>query len=101
MSVEEIAKKLQNVCAPTLRGVYDRSTETICAGCGMSTVCWRKYKDQTLRNFAQLSGPLKEKEKLETCDFTKEFSDRCCRAGEMRDELNKNYARYLMTGSTG
>ena len=96
VSVEEIAKKLQNVCAPTLRGVYDRSTETICAGCGMSTVCWRKYKDQTLRNFAQLSGPLKEKEKLETCDFTKEFSDRCCRAGEMRDELNKNYARYLM-----
>lgn len=95
-SVEEIAKKLQAVCAPTLRGVYDRSTETICAGCGMSTVCWRKYKDQTLQNFAQLSGPLKEKEKLETSDFTKEFSDRCCRAGEMRDELNKNYARYLM-----
>lgn len=95
-SVQEISRKLSAVCAPNLRGVYDKSTSTICAGCGMSTVCWRKYKDQTLENFSQLSGPLKEKEKVETCDFTKEFADRCCRAGEMRDEVNKNYARYLM-----
>ncbi len=95
-SVEEISQKLSTVCAPNLQGVYNKSTETICAGCGLSSVCWRKYKDQTLENFAQLSKPIKEKEKLETCDFTKEFSDRCCRAGEMRDELNKNYARYLM-----
>lgn len=98
-SVEEISKKLSAVCAPNLQGVYNRSTETVCAGCALGTVCWRKYKDQTLENFAQLSRPLKEKERLETCDFTKEFSDRCCRAGEMRDELNKNYARYLMKES--
>ncbi len=95
-SVEEISEKLSTICAPNLRGVYDRSTETVCAGCGLSSVCWRKYKDQTMANFSQLSGTLKEKGKLETCDFTKEFSDRCCRAGEMRDELNKNYTRYLM-----
>lgn len=98
-SVEEISKKLSTVCAPNLQGVYNRATETVCAGCALGTVCWRKYKDQTLENFAQLSRPLKEKERLETCDFTKEFSDRCCRAGEMRDELNKNYARYLMKES--
>ncbi len=95
-SVDEISKKLSVICAPNLQGVYNKSTETICAGCGMSGVCWRKYKDETLDNFAQLYKPLKEKEKLETCDFTKEFAGRCCRAGEMRDEINKNYARYLM-----
>ncbi len=54
----------------------------------------RKY--ETLDNFAQLYKPLKEEERLETCDFTKEFAGRCCRAGEMRDEINKNYGRYLM-----
>ncbi len=95
-SVDEISKKLSVICAPNLQGVYNKSTETICAGCGMSGVCWRKYKDETLDNFAQLYKPLKEKEKLETCDFTKEFAGRCCRAGEMRDEINKNYGRYLM-----
>lgn len=95
-SVDEISKKLSVVCAPNLQGVYNKSTETICAGCAMSGVCWRKYKDETLDNFAQLYKPLKEKEKLETCDFTKEFAGRCCRAGEMRDEINKNYGRYLM-----
>lgn len=95
-SVDEISKKLSLVCAPNLQGVYNKSTETICAGCGMSGVCWRKYKDETLDNFAQLYRPLKEKERVETSDFTKDFSGRCCRAGEMRDEINKNYARYLM-----
>ncbi|WP_217959864.1 SpoIIE family protein phosphatase [Acutalibacter muris] len=95
-SVDEISKKLSVICAPNLQGVYNKSTETICAGCGMSGVCWRKYKDETLDNFAQLYKPLKEKERLETCDFTKEFAGRCCRAGEMRDEINKNYGRYLM-----
>jgi len=95
-SVDEISKKLSVVCAPNLQGVYNKSTETICAGCGMSGVCWRKYQEDTLENFAQLYKPLKEKEKLETSDFTKEFSGRCCRVGEMRDEINKNYARYLM-----
>ncbi len=95
-SVEEISKKLNTVCAPSLQGVYDRSVETVCAGCGLSAVCWRKHKDQTLENFAHLAKPLKEKERLETADFTKEFSDRCGRAGEMRDEINKNYARYLL-----
>ncbi len=98
-SVEEISKKLSTVCAPNLQGVYNKATETVCAGCALGTVCWRKYKDQTLENFAQLSQALKEKERLETCDFTKEFSDRCCRAGEMRDEVNKNYARYLLKES--
>ncbi len=98
-SVEEISKKLSTVCAPNLQGVYNKATETVCAGCALGTVCWRKYKDQTLENFAQLSQALKEKERLETSDFTKEFSDRCCRAGEMRDEVNKNYARYLLKES--
>lgn len=95
-SVEEISKKLNTVCAPSLQGVYDRAVETVCAGCGLSAVCWRKHKDQTLENFAQLGKPLKEKERVETADFLKEFSDRCGRAGEMRDEINKNYARYLL-----
>lgn len=95
-SVEEISQKLSEVCAPNLQGVYNRSTEAICAGCAMSAVCWRKHKEQTLDNFAQLSKVLKEKGKVETADFTQEFSDRCKRAGEMKEEVNKNYGRYLM-----
>lgn len=94
-SVDEISKKLSELCAPNMQGVFNRSTETICAGCAMSTVCWRKYKDQTLENFSQLSKVLKEKGKAETTDFTEDFSHRCGRAGEMRDEINKNYSRYL------
>lgn len=94
-SVDEISQKLSNLCAPNMQGVYNRSAETICAGCGMSAVCWRKCKDQTLDNFSQLSRTLKEKGKVETADFTEDFGKRCCRSGEMKDEINKNYARYL------
>ena len=95
-SVDEISKKLSSVCAPDLQGVYNKSTETICAGCGMSAVCWRKHKEQTLQNFASFSVVLKERGKVESSDFTKEFADRCGRVGEMRDAINKNYNRYLM-----
>ena len=81
-SVDEISKKLSSVCAPDLQGVYNKSTETICAGCGMSAVCWRKHKEQTLQNFASFSVVLKERGKVESSDFSKEFADRCGRVGE-------------------
>lgn len=95
-SVEEIAKKLSAVCAPNLQEVYNKATEAICAGCALSTVCWRKRKEQTLENFSQFSLALREKGKLESSDFTKDFTERCGRAGEMRETINKNYERYLM-----
>ena len=95
-SVEEISQKLSEICAPNLQGVYNRATETVCAGCAMSAICWRKHKEQTLDNFAQLSKVLKERGKAELSDFTPEFSERCKRPGEMKDEINKNYGRYLM-----
>ncbi|MCH5352148.1 MAG: SpoIIE family protein phosphatase, partial [Acutalibacter sp.] len=95
-SVEEISQKLSEICAPNLQGVYNRATETVCAGCAMSAICWRKHKEQTLDNFSQLSKVLKERGKAELSDFTPEFSERCKRPGEMKDEINKNYGRYLM-----
>jgi stage II sporulation protein E len=95
-SVEEISQKLSAVCAPSLQGVYDRSVEAICAGCSARGVCWRKHKEETLRNFSKLTKSLREKGRVDTLDFTPEFSDRCGRSGEMRDEINKNYGRYLL-----
>lgn len=95
-SVEEISRKLSAVCAPSLQGVYDRSVETVCAGCSARSACWRKHKEETLANFRQLTRELKAKGRVDTLDFTKEFSQRCGRAGELRDEINKNYGRYLI-----
>ena len=95
-SVDEISRKLSAVCAPDLQGVYNNSTEKICAGCAMGTVCWRKYKDDTLKNFSLISNSLKEKGKIDNNDFQREFADRCKRLGEMREEINKNYSRYLI-----
>lgn len=95
-SVEEISQKLSAVCAPSLQGVYDRAVEAVCAGCSARGACWRKHREETLENFSQLTSCLKEKGRVDTLDFTKEFSDRCGRMGEMRDEINKSYGRYLL-----
>lgn len=95
VSVEEISKKLAAVCAPDMQTVYNRSAEKICAGCGKSVICWRKYKDSTIANFASVTKPLKENGKIENSDFQKEYLDRCNRSGEMKDEINKNYGRFL------
>lgn len=94
-SVDEISQKLSAICAPNMQGVYNRAVETVCAGCAMRAVCWRKHKDDTLDNFGRLTKFLRENGKLETADFTKDFVARCKRSGEMRDEINKNYCRYL------
>lgn len=95
-SVEEISQKLSTICAPNLQGVYDRSVEAICAGCSARGVCWRKYKEETLENFCGLTKNLREKGRVDTLDFTPAFAQRCGRSGEMRDEINKNYNRYLL-----
>ena len=95
-SVEEISQKLSTICAPNLQGVYDRSVEAICAGCSARGACWRKHKEETLANFGQLTKTLREKGRVDTVDFTKAFLERCGRSGEMRDEINKNYGRYLL-----
>lgn len=95
-SVEEISRKLSAICAPNLQGVYDRSVETICAGCSARGACWRKHKEETLDNFRQLSKELRAKGRVDTVDFSPAFSERCGRVGEMRNEINKNYGRYLL-----
>ena len=59
-------------------------------------VCWRKYKEETLENFRGLAKILREKGRVDTLDFTPAFSERCGRSGEMRNEINKNYNRYLL-----
>ncbi len=95
-SVEEISRKLSAICAPNLQGVYDRSVEAICAGCSARGACWRKHKEKTLDNFRNLSKELRSKGRVDTLDFSPAFSERCGRVGEMRDEINKNYGRYLL-----
>lgn len=95
-SVDEISQKLSGICAPSMQEVYSRSAESICSGCPMSAVCWRKHKEDTQDAFAGLSRTLKEKGKTAEEDFPQEFAQRCKRLGEMKDEINKNYARYLL-----
>lgn len=95
-SVDEISQKLSGICAPSMQEVYSRSAESICSGCPMSAVCWRKHKEDTQDAFAGLSRTLKEKGKTTEEDFPQEFAQRCKRLGEMKDEINKNYARYLL-----
>lgn len=95
-SVDEISQKLSEICAPSMQEVYSRSAESICSGCPMSAVCWRKHKEDTQDAFAGLSRTLKEKGKTAEEDFPQEFVQRCKRLGEMKDEINKNYARYLL-----
>lgn len=95
-SVDEISQKLSGICAPSMQEVYSRSAESICSGCPMSAVCWRKHKEDTQDAFAGLSRTLKEKGKTAEEDFPQEFAQRCKRLGEMKDEINKNYSRYLL-----
>lgn len=95
-SVDKISEKLSGICAPSLQEVYSRSAETVCSGCPMSAVCWRKHRGDTQDALASLTRLLKENGQITAEDFPSEFSGRCKRTGELKDEINRNYARYLL-----
>lgn len=94
-SVDEVSRKLAVISAPDIQGVYNSSTERICAGCSKGVLCWGKYKAETIDNFGSLTRIIKEKDRIEMTDFRQDFQERCVRAGEMRQEVNKNYGRYM------
>ncbi len=95
-SVDEISEKLSGLCAPSMQEVYSRSAEAVCSGCPMSAVCWRKHKENTQEAFSAFTRLLKENGRITGEDFPDEFTQRCKRTGELRDEINKNYSRYLL-----
>ena len=94
-SVDEVSKKLATISAPDMQGVYNNSTERVCTGCARSGMCWGAWKTDTLHNFASLTRPLKEQGRMREGDFQKNFLERCNRTGEMREEINRNYGRFL------
>ena len=93
-SVEEVSQKLEKVCAPTGQQVYDRAAGAVCSGCPRSTVCWTKYKDDLLAEFAALTPVLKEQGRITQEDLSPALRERCSRSAELRDQVNKEYARF-------
>ncbi len=95
-SVDTISQKLGDVCAPDMQSVFDRAAETVCSGCGMRTVCWRKQREETLDALTGLSRVLREKSRVEAGDLPEGFAKRCSRGPELLQTLNRQYARHRM-----
>lgn len=95
-SVEEVSEKLEKVCAPTSQQVFDRAAGTVCSGCPKSTVCWTKYKDDMLGDLAALTPLLKEHGRVAQEDLSPALRERCSRSAELRDQVNREYARFLV-----
>lgn len=94
-TVDEIAQKMEAVCAPDVHEVYRRACAEVCAGCGLHTYCWEKNKSRTDDVFTGLTPVLREKGKVENSDFGDYFVEHCGRTGELREAVNARYGEFL------
>ncbi|MFI3206982.1 MAG: SpoIIE family protein phosphatase [Clostridia bacterium] len=94
-SVDEISQKLSESARTKPSHVFNQATSEICAGCSLRAVCWRKNKAQSIDAFSVLLPYLKAKGEIDIENFPDYFKERCGRATEMKNSINRFYKLFL------
>lgn len=93
-SVEEVSKKLSQMCAPDVNGVYKRVMDTSCRRCGMKAYCWEQNYNSTIGVFNDLTPRLRSTGRVSEEDFAAHFTRRCSKLNELVDGVNQQYREY-------
>lgn len=93
-SVDNVAKKMKELFASDMSGVYGKAAEETCSHCGLRVYCWEKQRETSLNDFNSLSESLRKKGRIEEKDFSERFIKKCCKTKEMAAAVNRNYSAY-------
>lgn len=94
-SVEAVSKKLAQVSAPDMNGVYQKVMNETCSNCGLKIYCWERNYDDSMHAFNDLTERLRENGKVTKLDFGKQFAAHCSRMNEMTTNMNRFYGEFL------
>lgn len=94
-TVDTVSKKLRDLCAPDINGVYSRAIDDTCRRCGLKVFCWEKEYNNTMSAFNDVTSSLRRKGAVEIEDFPPPFARRCSRIGEMTDTVNRYYGEFM------
>lgn len=93
-TVDMVSRKLGRRKTAGMEQIYRQSTENVCTKCPISKHCWECARDETQKAIESLGVILKENGALSVRNLPMEFRQRCARADEMMDEINRNYADF-------
>ncbi len=91
-TVDMVSRKLGKKRTVGMEQIYRQSTENVCTKCPISKHCWECAREETQKAIESLGPILKENGALSVKTLPMEFRQRCARADEMMDEINRNYA---------
>ena len=63
-TVDTVSKKLRDLCAPDINGVYSRAIDDTCRRCGLKVFCWEKEYNNTMSAFNDVTSSLRRKGRL-------------------------------------
>ncbi len=93
-AVTGVSKRLGEYYSNETDGVFERSIEENCPRCGMRAFCRKDGDEAHKERLMSLAPILKSCGEIDENDVRRVFSKRCCKAGEMADSINANYASY-------
>lgn len=94
-SVEAVSKKLAEIGAPDINGVYKKVMDETCCNCGLKIYCWQRNYDDSMRAFSSLTDKLRSKGKVSKEDFGTLFASHCSRMNDMTSNVNRHYSAFV------
>ncbi|MCL2105510.1 MAG: serine/threonine-protein phosphatase [Oscillospiraceae bacterium] len=97
--VEEVARGLEQLCAPLEHGVCARTEAAVCADCPEHSYCWREKAAQTADFFSELLRRLRETNAMSVAETRKireqcGFGQSCRRVDALCESLERAYFSY-------
>ncbi len=93
--VDNVAEKMKDLFTNDITDVYHKTTENVCANCGLRVYCLEKYKSNSMRDFLKLTDSLRKNGSITCEDFTNAYTKKCCKTNEMVACINKSYEDYI------
>ncbi|MEE3450498.1 MAG: SpoIIE family protein phosphatase [Acutalibacteraceae bacterium] len=98
-TVNAVAQKMKEYYTENIDGIYEKCVEINCTRCGMRALCRQNEERVEPQRFERVTPVLNEKGSITPQDVTGLFNEKCCKSGEMAEDINrlyKNYRSYLV-----
>ncbi len=93
--VNTVSRELAHLYAPSVDRVFENASEEVCKNCGLRAYCHEHHRGELREDFSRLSAPLKAQGFVTENDVETLFTQKCCRAPELADEISRGYRDYI------
>lgn len=94
-TIARVGERLQTLREDdTMQHVFADASERACHNCGMQHYCWNTAYNDTMDALNHLTTALRSAGTATREDVPRHFAGRCCRLGELLNDINRCYGEY-------